>query len=349
MPFNGTLAAPSPIEAELAGNADTVFRMLTGHWTAQIVRAAADLRLADHAAGGAVSADEVARLEASDPGATYRLMRACASLGLLAHEGGHHFSLTPLGQVLREGLPGSLREAALVQGAAGHWGSWGVFPQAVRTGGNGTQLALGASLFEYFKRSPDEGALFSKAMANMTGLVIEDTIALLDLGDATRVIDVGGADGALIRALMQAHPQIEGVLFELPQVVPDALQAAAAAGLSDRFEAAAGDFFDFVPEADYYLLKWILHDWSDEQCRAILANCRKSATPGARVLVIEALIGEIGQPDAAAVLDMNMLAVSDGRERELAEFDALFEASGWKRTAVRATRSLYSLIELEAV
>jgi hypothetical protein len=132
-------------------------------------------------------------------------------------------------------------------------------------------------------------------------------------------------------------------------VVPGAQRAADEAGLSGRFSAVAGDFFDSVPEADYYLLKWILHDWTDEQCQTILRNCREAARPGARVLVIEALVGEIGRPDPAALLDMNMLAVSRGQERDPAEFDALFHSSGWKRTATSPTRSLYSLIELEAL
>jgi hypothetical protein len=349
MPLKDISVQPSPAEAEVARHVDTVFQMLTGHWVSQIVRAAADLRIADHVAAGAGTADDVAGREASDPAATYRLMRACASLGLLASEEGRRFSLTPLGQVLREGVPGSLREAALVQGALGHWQSWGQLPEAVRTGETGAELALGEDMFEYLEKNPAEAALFSKAMSNMTNLVVEDTVNLLDLGEATNVVDLGGADGALVIALMRAHPQIRGRVFDLQHVVPGAARAAGEAGVSDRFATAAGDFFAGVPEADYYLLKWILHDWSDDQCRTILANCREAALPGARVLVIEALVGESGTSDPAAVLDMNMLAVSSGRERDLREFDALFAATGWKRTAVSPTRSLYSLIELEAV
>ncbi|QHC27587.1 methyltransferase [Streptomyces sp. HF10] len=349
MPLTGNLAQPSPAEEQAGRHIDTVFQMLTGHWVAQTVRAAAHLRIADHLAAGDRTADDVARRETSDPATTYRLMRACASLGLLAHEGEGRFTLTPLGEVLREGVPGSLREAALAQGAPGHWQSWGVFPEAVRVGGNGSELALGESLFDYFGKNPAEAALFSKAMSNMTGLVVEDTVALLDLAGAERVVDLGGADGALVIALMRAHPRLEGQVFDLPHVVGGAGQAAARAGVSDRFTPVAGDFFEGVPEADYYLLKWVLHDWADEQCRTILANCREAARPGARMLVIEALVGETGGPDPAAVLDMNMLAVSSGQERDLGEFDALFGATGWKRTDIRPTRSLYSLIELEAV
>lgn len=348
MPFKKELTRPSPAEEETARNVDTVMGMLTGHWTAQITRAAADLRIADHVAAGRGTAQEIAEAESSDPGTTYRLMRACASLGFLTHEGQHRFRLTPLGQVLREGVPGSLREAALVQGASGHWQSWGLFPEAVRTGGNQVEGALGSDIFSYFSRNPGEAALFSKFMSNMTGMVIEDAISLLDLDGVGRVVDVGGAEGALIIQLMNEHPDVEGQVFDLPHVVEEAQRAAAEAGLSDRFSAVGGDFFAEVPEADYYLLKNILHDWNDEQCRTILRNCRQAARPGARVLVIEALIGEIGKPDQAVMMDMNMLAVTEGLERDLEEFDDLFASSGWQRTGMRPTRSLYSLIELEA-
>lgn len=349
MPFRSVSADPSPAEAQMAQNMGAVLQMLSGHWVAQTVRAAADLRLCDHVAAGAHTAEEVARKESSDPGTTYRLMRACASLGLLAYEGQRRFSLTPLGQVLREDVPGSLRETALMQGAHGHWQAWGLFPEAVREGRTQADRALGSSMFDYLAQHPGEAALFSKAMANMTGLIVADTVALLDLAEAGTVADIGAADGSLLLALMQANPGIEGVAFDLPHVTASAQQAADKAGLSDRFTTVAGDFFDSVPKADYYLLKWILHDWTDEQCLTILRNCRRAADAGARALVIETLVGDIGKPDPAAMLDMNMLAASEGQERDLEEFDALFAASGWRRTGVSPTHSLYSLVELEAV
>jgi hypothetical protein len=213
MPFRGELPQPTGAEAELARNSATVFQMLTGHWVAQTVRAAADLRVTDHVAAGARTAEEVARLSASDPLTTHRLMRACASLGLLSYAGQGRYAPTPLGEVLRADVPGSLREAALVQGAYGHWQSWGRLPQAVRQGTNQVETALGMDLFQYFAKNPEEAALFAKAMSNMTGLVIEDTVRLLDLGDASLVVDIGGANGALVLALMRAHSEIQGQVF----------------------------------------------------------------------------------------------------------------------------------------
>jgi hypothetical protein len=102
------------------------------------------------------------------------------------------------------------------------------------------------------------------------------------------------------------------------------------------------------PQADYYLLKWILHDWSDEDCVRILRNCRAAGGRGARVLIVEALVGEVGEPDPVALFDMNMLAVTSGRQRSLEELDTIFAASGWLRVGLSSTRTVDSLLELEA-
>jgi len=122
----------------------------------------------------------------------------------------------------------------------------------------------------------------------------------------------------------------------------------AEAGLADRFTGVAGNFFEEVPSADLYLLKMILHDWDDDACRKILRNCRASARPGARALVVESVIGKTGEPGFAALLDMNMLAGTFGQERDYAEFDALYAATGRRRIAATQTRTPQVIQELEA-
>jgi O-methyltransferase/methyltransferase family protein len=351
MPIVSRLSPPSAEEIEAGQRGLAVVQMLTGHWVAQIVRTAAELRVMDHVADGAQTADAVAGLEHSDPKATYRLMRACASLGLLATTGGGMFTVTPTGQLLRGGVPGSLREMALVQNAHGHWRSWELLPEAVRAGRHQVGAALGVDdMWGYFAQHPDEGALFAAAMSNMTGLVTEDIVRGLDLDGATSVLDVGGANGALVLRLMQAHPEITGQVFDLPHTADGARKAAADAGLAGRFTAVGGDFFaDPLPTADYYLLKWVLHDWDDEKCVRLLRNVRAGAATGSRMLVVDAVVGEPGRPDAAALIDISMLVGTDGQERDLAELDALFAASGWTRVAATPITPPQFMIEVEAI
>jgi hypothetical protein len=147
---------------------------------------------------------------------------------------------------------------------------------------------------------------------------------------------------------MRAHSGLRGMVFDLPHAAAAAGQAAEADGMGDRFTAVAGDFFAEVPGADLYLLKAILHDWDDDSCVRILRNCRAASWPGARVIVIENVVRDPGRDRFATLLDMNMLAVTTGQERELAEYDRLFAASGWQRTAMHALPGARSLLELGA-
>jgi len=337
-------------EDKSLGDRDTMalLGLIHGYWNSQVVRAAADLRLADHLAGGALTAADVAGLESSDPATTYRLMRACAGLGLLAYDGDGRFAVTPMGALLTTGVPGSLRDHALVFGAPGHWLPWGRLPEAVRKGGTQAADVLGADLFDYLAGQPEEAAQFAASMEALTGGVAVDAVQVIDASGVSLAVDVGGGTGELVRELMRANDGLRGQVLDLPQAAAAAQQAAEAEGLGSRFSGVAGDFFAEVPAADLYLLKAVLHDWDDDSCVRILRNCREAARPGARMVVIENVIRAPARDRFAALLDMNMLAVTSGQERELAEYDALFAASGWQRTAVRALPGARSLLELRA-
>jgi hypothetical protein len=186
-------------------------------------------------------------------------------------------------------------------------------------------------------------------MGDLSGLVTQGAVAAVDTAHASTVVDVGGADGDFVLGLMAADRRLTGQVLDLPHAVEGARRTAAERGLADRFTAVAGDFFDAVPAADLYLLKMIMHDWNDEQCIRILANCRAAASGVRRALVVEMVIGEIGKPDFATLVDMNMLNISNGMERELTEYDALFAASDWHRASTYPVGGGYSAMELHAV
>jgi hypothetical protein len=331
-----------------AADAAAVLELLTGGWVAQTIRAVAQLHIPDHLADGPATAEDVAKREDSDPRTTYRLMRAASSLGLLAYEGDHRFGLTGRGQMLREDIPGSLRSLVLIQNDHAHWQSWEHFPEAVRRGTTQIETALGTDLFGYFAQpeNSEEAALFARAMGDLSGLVTQGAVAAVDTAGVTTICDVGGADGDFVLGLMQADPLLRGQVLELPHAVEGALHEADKRGVSDRFSVIAGDFFVDVPNADLYLLKMILHDWDDERSITILRNCRTAGHESGRALVVEMVIGEIGTPDFATRVDMNMLNVTGGMERDLDEYDALFAASGWRRAKTYPVGGGYSVMEL---
>jgi hypothetical protein len=326
------------------GDVSTLVDMINGFMVTQVVRAAADLRLADHLADGAKTAAEVAALESSDPATTYRLMRVCVSLGLLVQEGDGYFATTPMGQLLRTGINDSLRDMAMAYGSPGHWLSWGHATDAVRTGQSQVRQALGMSLFEHFAANPAEGATFVSGMSAITRPVLSEAARVIDTTAVSLAIDVGGGDGSLLRSLMSANPQLRGTVFDRPPVVEAALRNADSSGLSDRLSGQGGDFFESIPGGDLYLLKSILHDWPDDECVRILQNCRKAASPDARLMVVELVILD-DWPLESTLMDLNMLALTNGQERHLAGYDTLFAAAGWKRTALHRMNSSYSVIE----
>ncbi|MEV4596151.1 methyltransferase [Amycolatopsis sp. NPDC049253] len=338
--------------ARMVANTNKMLGMITGLWMSQTMRALCDLRIVDHLADGATTSAEVADLEHIDPSATFRLMRAAAGIGVLGYADGK-FTVTEFGSLLRAGVPGSMRDIALVTSAPFHWQAWSQFPEAIRHGRTQAPAALGlpegATSFDYFADHPEEGALFAAAMSNATGMITEDVSPMIDLTGVTSAVDVGGANGALVLTLMRTNPELHGIVLDRPNVVPGAEQAARDAALTDRFTAVGGDFFVEVPQAEVYLLKMILHDWDDDDCVRILHNCRTSAKPGARAFVVETVLDPIGEPGLAAMLDLNMLAVTNGQERDLSEFDALYAKTGWQRVSQQQTHTAHVIQELIAI
>jgi hypothetical protein len=325
--------------------ADLVF----SYWVSQIVRAAADLSLADHLAAGPLSADEVAQREHSAPDTTFRLMRACVAIGLLTSDADGSFHSTALLDTIRTDAPGSLRGLAMGVTNAAHWLAWNEFVTSVRTGESQGFNVLGMHLFDYFEQHPEQAREFSAGLTSSMSLWTLDVAKLIDTTNVRCAIDVGGADGALLTRLQEANPDLHGVVFDRPDVTESALAEIALTGFTERTQVLGGNFFESVPRGDLYLLKFVLHDWDDDSCVTILRCCREAMEPAARIAIVEMIVGEHTTPGVSALMDMNMLAVVGGRERSLAEYDALLSRAGLRRIAIRSSGSPQSVIEAVAV
>ena len=322
-----------------------MMQMITGYWVSQIVRGAAHLSLAEHLGHGAMTAGEVAAAQGINRDACARFLQACAGLGLVRAEG-ERFGSTDLLQTLRG--PNSLRGLALALAAPGHWLPWGRFLDALKSGKRQTINALGAESFEYYKTAPEEAAAFTEAMTGMTAMVSVEVVRLLDTTPYTKAVDVGGAAGALVQALLLDNPKLVGIVFDLPNVVEGA-DPGENPKLTSRIQFAGGDFFQKVPAGDLYLLKFILHDWSDEECLTILRNCRRAALPGARLAVLEHLLQPEGGSPFASLMDLNMLVNLPGRERTLPEYHKLLSEAGFGSIEVTPTNSPVMLLTADAV
>lgn len=162
-------------------------------------------------------------------------------------------------------------------------------------------------------------------------------------------VDVGGGRGSLLCGLLARHPEARGILFDLPEIAdaPDA--AWLARPQADRISPWSGDFFRSVPVADLYLLKGVLSEWTDAHCRVILRTIRAATLPQGRVAIADFVMPDHAQPDAAHLMDLDMMAAAGGRERSLAEYRELFRVTGFRLERATPLPSQFSVIEAVAV
>jgi len=323
--------------------------LIRGYWVSQIVGTLAELKIPDRLANGALRHDELAKEIGCDSQATYRLLRASASVGVISAKSDGRFGLTPLGEKLRSNVPGSMRDIAVAVTAPGHWLSWGRLAEAVRSGKRQTPATLGRELFQYYAENPHEGSAFTGAMSNLSTMIAGDLARVLDVAPRLHVVDIGGASGAIIAALLESNPGLRGTILELADVVPRARTALAERGFSSRCQVVEGDFFKAVPRADIHILKWIIHDWDDVQSVRILSNCARALERNGRVILIERVLPEDERPSYAALADLNMLVLLPGRERTAKQYGKLFEAAGLRLDRVTETASAIQIIEASAV
>jgi ubiquinone/menaquinone biosynthesis C-methylase UbiE len=336
----------APPEAGAASTDETLIGLLMGAWATQAVATAARLGIPELLAAAPRSAGEAAAELELDPGATYRLLRALASLGVLDRRADGRFANTAVGERLRGDAPGTFKDAFIAETDSVHWRSWEKAADAVRSGRPQPQEVFGLAAFDYYSQNLSEGEQFGKAMRNVSRFAAAAVLEAYDFSGVRTVMDVGGGNGSLALAVLEKHPAMKGTIFDLAYIESKAKQGIQAAGAAPRCRFEAGDFFQAVPEgADLHMLKFILHDWTDEECVRILRCCRESLEPGGRILVVEMLVPEEIRPDFVMLMDLNMLVMTGGRERTAKEFEKVLSDAGFDTTRVIPTKSPFSLIE----
>jgi hypothetical protein len=251
--------------------------------------------------------------------------------------------LTPLGRTLVSDAPGSMRDLALMWMET-HYAAFARLVEGVRTGRPAAELHYGAPFFDWISGEPEQINRFTRAMANLTDGIKSAAASTIDLPGAGTVVDVGGADGAVLAQLLHRDETLEGIVLDLPHVVRDAEAAMKAFGLGARLRAVAGDFFDAVPEGDAYLLSMILHDWDDESAGRILANIARDGRAGSRVVSLELVIAPDDQPHMAKMIDLTMLGMLTGRERTAEELQALVTSAGLRFDGIIETPTPMSVL-----
>jgi DNA-binding Lrp family transcriptional regulator len=321
-----------------------MIQMLAGFQISQALYVAAKLRVADQLVDGPRSVADVADAVGADPSSLGRLLRTLASLGVFTESEPGIFAVTALGRTLASDEPGSMRDVALMWMET-HYDPFSRLIDTVKTGVTAADVHYGEPFFDWISQDPDQISQFTGAMANLTTGIKAGAVATYNFNGAGKIVDIGGADGALLALILAGTPSTTGVAFDLPHVIADASAAIKGHGLGDRLSAESGDFFEAVPTgADTYLLSLVLHDWDDERAGKILENIRKAAKPGATILALEPVMPAGDEPHMSKMLDLTMLAMTGGLERTEDEHRQLFERAGLTFQRVTSTPTPMSFV-----
>jgi O-methyltransferase domain len=287
---------------------ETLWNLMRGALTSRALAIVADLGVADRLASGPQRIDDDLQ---------YRVLRALASEGIFEEVEPGVFRNTEASELLRTG--NGWKDFAHLFG-----GIWLRAVGELDARGEPTfERLYGSNFWSWLAEHPEERAAFDRSM-EQGGAGRLARLETAELRDGETIVDVGGGNGSLLRALLERRPGLRGIVLDLPETVRDE------ATFGDRLEFVAGSFFERVPRGDVYLLSTILHDWDDEHATRILRTVRASADDDARLIVLDAVVEPGNEPGGGKWLDLLMLALLNGRERDESQWRDLLAAGGWE-------------------
>ena len=293
-----------------------------------------------------MAVDEIAAAVGAHTPSLYRVMRMLASMGVFNEVQGKRFALSPAGELLRSDAPGSMRYIAMMFGDPWTTRAYEHFADCLRTGQDGVSKAYGQNVFDVLAERPEQLETFQAAMTSSSTLAGLAVVSAYDFGGIMRIADVGGGHGALLASILRHYPNMQGVLFDREEIV-GGVPEDQFDGCDGRIAIESGSFFDRVPDdCDAYIMKHIIHDWSDEHCRTILKLMRERLPANGRVLLCEMVVTDDPGPTPAKMLDIEMLLVTvGGKERTKHEFAELLDSCGLHLSRIVATERPICVIE----
>ena len=321
-------------------------QLLFGKQLTYCLSGVARLGVADQMGATPMPIEEIAAKTGAHAPSLYRVMRALAGMGVFREEPGKRFALTPAGELLKSDAPGTVRYFAMMFGDQWTTRAYEHFADCLRTGQDGVSQAFGKHVFDLLAERPEQLATFQAAMTSGSTMAGKAITAAYDFNGIERLADVGGGHGALLATILRRYPEMQGVLFDRSEIVagvPDDRFA----GCEGRISIEAGSFFERVPDGcDAYIMKHIIHDWGDEQCRTILELMREKLPKQGRVLVCDMVVSGDAGPTPAKLLDIEMLVMTvGGKERSEAEFRELFASAGLKLNRIVPTERPICVVE----
>jgi acetylserotonin O-methyltransferase len=302
--------------------------------------AAVSLGIFDRLGSGPADTATLARELEINADALERLLDACVGLGFLHKREGVYSNLPGADVYLRRSSPHTLAGYIKYSNAA-LYPMWGQLEEAVREGTNRWRQTFGArsSLFDHYFRTEEDKRDFLMGMNGFGLLSSPRVVAAFDLSGFRRLVDLGGATGHLAIAACERYERLRAMVVDLPAVIKVTQEYVERSPVRDRIEYMAADFFsDPLPEADLFSLGRILHDWSEDKIRALLARIYQGLPQGGALLIAERILdeGKAG-PLSALMQSLNMLVCTEGKERTLAEYSDLLRQAGFAKVQGRKT------------
>jgi hypothetical protein len=326
-----------------------MMNLILSYCRSQSLGAVARLGVPDRLKDGPKTADELAEATGSDPDFLFRTLRALAAEGVFEMVGERTFALNEMAEGLTDDHPRSLRWLAASMCDEAHWQPWGKAYDAIVEGKSQTLRALDAPIWEFLHGNPNQAGRFGQAMSNMSRQAIAGITASYDFSRFRHVVDVGGNRGTLVLDLLEHYPEMRATIFDLPPVIEVARDSLGGHPHADRVDFVGGSFFEEVPSGgDAYLLKHILHDWPDKDCRRILRTIREAIPDDGTLLVFDSILVPEAPP-WAVWLDVHMMILQDGKERSPDEFEALFAETGFELDRAHSIPAPVAIIEARPV
>ncbi|HEY6456997.1 MAG TPA: methyltransferase [Steroidobacteraceae bacterium] len=322
--------------------AQVIQDLAVAYWTSRCLHLVAELGVADHLGDTPATADALAQACGLEAQALNRVLRALANHGVFDYDG-QHFAHNAPSRTLRSDASGSTRSLARMMGLKVHWDAYRELDVTLRSGAPAIAAVTSGGLFPYLRAHPEEGLLFHEAMAGKSHSQVQPVVQAYDFRAFRTIGDIGGGLGHLLHGVLEHSPLSRGVLFDLPEVIEQARQRA-----DPRITYVGGDFFkERIPPCDAYLMMTVLHDWSDAEAMAILANLKSNCPRFAKLLLVEGIVRAETQNDFVKDLDIEMLVMTTGHERTHSEWNGVLQGAGFRLARVIPAGPWSSILEAE--
>jgi hypothetical protein len=324
-----------------------LLQMASGVVIQQSLYAVATLGVADLLDGRPRATSELAGQLNVNESALLRIMRLLATQGVFEEAAPGVFTNTDLSNLLRAGVPGSVRSLLIFRGSEFFFAPFGEILYSIETGQPAREKLYGKNAFEYLKENPETARIFDDAMTNMSELTGPAVASAYDFGAWGSLMDVGGGNGMLLGSILRAYPGLRGILADLPHVLERARQSGFLSGeLEGRSELQPCDFFSEVPSGcRAYLMKSVIHDWDDDRAHKILVNCRRAVPDNGVLLLVEFALPEGNSPSPGRVIDILMMVLTGGRERSIQEYREMLAGARFHLNQVIPVQGDFSIIE----